>query len=306
MSSKLILNYSSILTATLCFGLSFVLFRKGLAKSFASLIGLLAVRGIMSVITVALLFHRKQLGIPLHLSYDIYFYSYWTSVALQIVLQLMVIYSVYRVAMKPLEGLQQIGKIVFRWATAVSLVLSLVVAFGPHSGSALYFPTLMAQAQSGESVLTVCLLVFVCLAARPLGVTYRSRPFGVLLGLGFSATSGLVLSAWFTTTETQSLYAPVFAWGAALSVMTMAIWGAYFVMPEPQRKMILLPTTSPYFHWNSISEALGDDPGVVAVSGFSPDMLAPAELAAFTSASRPSAREALEHSVPVEAFAAAR
>ena len=48
--------------------------------------------------------------------------------------------------------------------------------------------------------------------------------------------------------------------------------------------MILLPTTSPFFFRNRISEILGDAPGQVAVAGFSPDMLAPAEIEMLTSA----------------------
>jgi hypothetical protein len=56
-------------------------------------------------------------------------------------------------------------------------------------------------------------------------------------------------------------------------------------MPEPVRQMVLLPTTSPYFLWNSISEALGDSPGNVVIAGFKPDMLAPAELAVLSGAS---------------------
>ncbi len=50
--------------------------------------------------------------------------------------------------------------------------------------------------------------------------------------------------------------------------------------------MVLLPTTSPYFLWNAISEALGDEPGFVAIAGFTPDMLAPAELTVLTAASK--------------------
>ena len=46
--------------------------------------------------------------------------------------------------------------------------------------------------------------------------------------------------------------------------------------------MVLLPTTSPFFFWNKVSEALGDAPGMVAVAGFTPDMLAPAELKALS------------------------
>ena len=47
--------------------------------------------------------------------------------------------------------------------------------------------------------------------------------------------------------------------------------------------MILLPTTSPFFTWNRISEALGDEPGYVAIAGFKPQMLAAAELKVLSS-----------------------
>jgi hypothetical protein len=65
----------------------------------------------------------------------------------------------------------------------------------------------------------------------------------------------------------------------------VAIWGTYFALPEPERKLILLPTTSPFFLWNRISEALGDAPGHVAIAGFNPTMLAPAELQMLTAPS---------------------
>jgi hypothetical protein len=53
--------------------------------------------------------------------------------------------------------------------------------------------------------------------------------------------------------------------------------------------MILLPTTSPFFTWNRISEALGDEPGYVAIAGFKPQMLAAAELKVLSSATHKAA-----------------
>jgi hypothetical protein len=59
---------------------------------------------------------------------------------------------------------------------------------------------------------------------------------------------------------------------------TLLIWSAYFAFPEPKRRIIVLPTTSPFLRWNQISMALGDDPGFVAVGGIPPELFAPAEL----------------------------
>ncbi len=60
--------------------------------------------------------------------------------------------------------------------------------------------------------------------------------------------------------------------------MSLCIWSAYFAFPEPKRRLIVLPTTSPFLRWNQISLALGDEPGYVAVGGIPPELFAPAEL----------------------------
>ena len=60
--------------------------------------------------------------------------------------------------------------------------------------------------------------------------------------------------------------------------LTLLVWSAYFAFPEPKRRIITLPTTSPFLRWNQISLALGDDPGHVAIGGIPPELFAPAEL----------------------------
>jgi hypothetical protein len=87
-----------------------------------------------------------------------------------------------------------------------------------------------------------------------------------------------VQAAWLATAGAQSLYSSIYLVSTLGSLISVSIWGTYFALPEPERKMILLPTTSPFFTWNRISEALGDEPGYVAVGGIKPQMLAAAEL----------------------------
>ena len=50
--------------------------------------------------------------------------------------------------------------------------------------------------QRTQSILTLCLLLFVCFAIRPMGLSYRSRIFGVSFGLGVMATTDMIQSAW--------------------------------------------------------------------------------------------------------------
>jgi hypothetical protein len=193
--------------------------------------------------------------------------------------------------MRPLQGLQQIGKVIFRWVAAVAIAVSLAIAIAPYlSASSVTGTTATAeiasitgQIQQGTNVLSLCLLLFVCFAIRPLGLTFRSRIFGVTLGLGFIAVSSLVQTAWFSVTGAQTIYSSIYLVGIAGSLAAFCTWGAYMALPEPRRELVLLPTTSPFFTWNRISEALGDEPGFVAVAGFKPDMLASAELKVLSS-----------------------
>jgi hypothetical protein len=262
------------------------MWRKRLVRDFAFLVALISVIGIETGITILTLFFRTELGIPRLLDYQIYFYSYWSCYFVEYALLLLVIYSVFRQAMKPMEGLHRAGKVVFRWVCGVSVALSVGLAIGPHMTGFNYIATAATQIQQAVSILILCLLLFVCFSTRYLGLTYRSHIFGVSLGLGVLATGTLIECAWYSTKGAQSLYSPMYLFSSLGVCAAMLTWVTYFAIPTPERKMILLPTTSPFFLWNRISEALGDQPGFVAVAGFKPDMLAPAELTVFTAASR--------------------
>ena len=210
------------------------------------------------------------------IAYTAYFYVYWISFALESILTLIVVYSVYRLAMAPLKGLQQLGMLVFRWAASISVVVSLGSAFAPNMTGAKYIIAAISQLQRTQSILTLCLLVFVCFAILPMGLNYGSRIFGVSLGLGMLATNDLVESAWMALNP--SLHTVYNLVNGIVICLVLAIWTAYFIIPEPKRRIIVLPTTSPFLRWNQISQVLGDNPGFVAVGGMPPELLAPAEL----------------------------
>jgi hypothetical protein len=244
-------------------------------KQFFFLAVLLATRVVAAGAGLAILrygarFFGGQLG------YLIYFYLYWGAFALQSILMLAVICSMYRMAMAPLKGLQNLGMLIFSWVGGISILLALGLSAAPHVTTTHYVLAFVAQMQRTQSILLLCLLLFVCFAIRPMGLSYRSRIFGVSLGLGIMATSDLVQSAWighvkdsFGNIETIHDFA---------ICLTLTLWTVYFAIPEPKRRMITLPTTSPFLRWNQISEVLGDSPGHVAIAGLPPEMLAPAEI----------------------------
>lgn len=287
MSTVVLLRDLSIAECASSFCVAGVFLYKRAWTKFSLLFGLIVVRAISGSILIPLLFFRKDLGISLPVAFNTYFYTAWISGAVQALLLIAVIYHVYKEAMRPLQGLQRIGKIIFRWVAVVSIAVSVAIAAGPHPSSANFVGSIgaaVSQIQQGTFVLTLCLLLFVCFAIRPLGLTFRSQIFGVSLGLGVTAVAFLVQAAWIATMGAASLYSPIFLVSTIGSLASVCIWGLYFALPEPERKMILLPTTSPFFTWNRISEALGDEPGYVAIAGFKPQMLAAAELKVLSSA----------------------
>jgi len=178
--------------------------------------------------------------------------------------------------MAPLKGLQTLGMLVFRWVAAISVAVAIGVAVTPHLSGIKFMVAMVTQLQQTSSILTLCLLLFVCFAIRPMGLSYNSRIFGVSLGLGILATVNLVNAAWLT--HSPNMYSTISLVNSLAVGLTLLMWSAYFAFPEPKRRIIVLPTTSPFLRWNQISLALGDDPGYVAVGGIPPELFAPAEI----------------------------
>ena len=255
-----------------------VLLSMGRAKSlrtFSSLSFLLSFRLLADLAYLPFLVFAGH-GIERHLAYRIYFYVYWTEYALDAALSLIVIYGIFRLAMEPLKGLQTLGSLVFKWAGAISIAVAAGVALTPHQSGLRVMLGMATQFQRTSSILTLCLLLFVCFAIRPMGLSFKSRIFGVSLGLGFQASFSLVAAAWVS--HVPSVFSLVSSLTQVAGLVTLLIWSAYFTFPEPKRRIIVLPTTSPFLRWNQISEVLGDEPGYVAIAGVPPEIFAPAEI----------------------------
>jgi len=303
MTTKLLLEYADILTALLSAAVLIALYRRRALRDFAFLAAFLATEIVNQSIQVPLLFFRKALGLKIEVAFPLFLYSHAVIFCIQSLLLIGVIYSVFSLAMRPLVGLHKIGKVVFRWVAGVAATLSLAFALGPHlfmSGNAATseITRISGQLQQGINVLTLCLLLFVCFSTKPLGLTYRSHIFGVTLGLGVFATTQLVEAAWMATAQAHSLYSGVYLFATIGCCVAYSVWGVYFAMPEPERGMVLLPTTSPYFLWNRISEALGENPGSVAVAGFKPEMLHETELMLLTAQSKAARQKEREAASP--------
>lgn len=275
MTEKEFLHFLAYLSPVLCVMIVYLLTRSKATKAYVYLVALLAFKALSSGISLVLLYLVGH-GVSKYTIYPYYFYTYWGSFAVESILALFVIYGIFKLAMDPLPGLKKLGMLIFRWVGAISVAVALGVAFAPHASGIQFMTATITQLQQTSSILTLCLLLFVCFAIRPMGLSYRSRIFGVSLGLGMMATASLCTAAMIS--HSGNMYTTFSIVAGIAECSALLTWSAYFTFPEPQRKMILLPTTSPFLRWNQISMVLGDEPGYVALGEVSPDVFAPAEL----------------------------
>ena len=260
----------------LCLAGLFAIYHRRQLKAYWFLGSFLGFRAFTDIYLGILVLFSTHHMVERHLLYKIYFYSYWSTYTVAAILGFAMIYGLYNLAMAPLPGLQRLGRLMFRWAAGIALALAGAMALGPHVTGIQYAISFVSQLQQTQSVLTLCMLFFVCLAVRPMGLSHRSKIFGVSIGLGVLATNDLVASAWLS--HMHILASKVTVIGDFAAVVALLIWTGYFAIPEPKRRMVMLPTTSPFLRWNQISAALNDAPGFVALGEVTMDMFAPAEV----------------------------
>lgn len=273
MDAAWLVSFLFYLEPVFCVAAIYFLLRSRTWRSYVYLMALLSVRMLSDLVLLGAI-HLTFISAPI--GYRIYFFTYWGSYAIEAVLSILVIYSIFKLSMAPLKGLQSLGMLIFRWIAAISVAVTVGLAIAPNQSGKEFIVGLVSQMQRTSSILTLCLLIFVCFAIRPMGLSHRSRIFGIGLGLGLMATVSLVDAAWLA--HNSDMQSTINVINGLAMCAALCIWATYFALPEPKRRMILLPTTSPFHRWNQISAALGDEPGFVAIGGIPPELFAPAEI----------------------------
>ncbi len=200
-------------------------------------------------------------------AYYIYFYVYWVSYGIQAILMLRVLHEMFRHALRSVPGMQKMGRPIFFWVLVVSIILACASGASGITSHASGMSVMLASAQvlaRSQSVLALCLLSFLAFASHTLGVSFGSRIFGVVFGFGLMATGTLVNAA--VLARVPSLTSSANIAFEFVYLVSISIWCVYFLRPEPARRMVAVPVSSPLVRWNEIAQALGNPAGQVAVS----------------------------------------
>ena len=226
-------------------------------RRFPALFAYVAVRLTSSVILHLLLQAHRFIAVSEKAVYSCYFYTYWCSYVAGAIIVFLVIQELFKSSMDPFPGLKWLGAISFRWVSSISLVATSAALLTPGGKGNKFFLALVAQAMRCESIFILSLLLFLLLAAGKLGLSYRSRVFGISFGFGIMAASDLVISSGFLHLGGDMLTSTVSVVTTSASLMTLAVWSAYFVVPEPARRFTALSSTSPLARWNEIATTFG-------------------------------------------------
>jgi hypothetical protein len=185
----------------------------------------------------------------------VYCTLFWVAYGASGVLTFLTAQQIFRDALEPLPGLRRLALVVFRWVAVVSVALSVLPAIVPLFFRSQSLQVTVLQAMRCVSVLEFCLLAFILLSARALGISWRSRIVGITLGFGVLAVVDTVCFMFLLRPGSHLLpWVLVRETGSAVAA---GVWLVSLLMHEPNRAAVSLGSTSQLHKWNEIAVALG-------------------------------------------------
>ncbi len=162
----------------------------------------------------------------------LYYYGYWGTICVSVVLSFFVLQEVFRDAFRPFEALRDLSIILFRWAALVLLLvagMSAIAAINQNQPDNITSTVLLVD--RNVRVMLCGLVFFLLMFSEYLGISRRHVLFGVAVGFGFiSAIHMLVATAVAHQTILQRTTLSSINSGAY--VIACLIWLAYVGYPK--------------------------------------------------------------------------
>jgi hypothetical protein len=204
----------------------------------------------------------------------VYFSVYWVGAALSDFAAIAVLYEIFCAAFKPFAGLQDLAKVVFKWAAACIVFVGFLVLISTPQAGPVKNHWIFICVDGFERtvyIMQCALLMFLFLGAQHLGISRRSRVFGFAFGFGFHAFLQLLVFSSLINSHISKL--PLLAQLVPqVYYASLLIWVGYLVQPDPARQSLHIPITSPLLRWNEVALALGHSGGKVAIMNSEPFM----------------------------------
>jgi hypothetical protein len=165
-------------------------------------------------------------------SADNYFYAYWTGNTLSILLAVAVMDEVWRNLFRPYEGLQKLGSLIFRWASAVLLVIAISSAISGEGTAASRVKDTILNFDRSMRLMQCGLFLLLVLLSRLLKHFWRQHVFGIALGFGIFASVEFLVVSILLRYGDGHLQAMSLIKSATYNVATL-LWIAYIRQRRP-------------------------------------------------------------------------
>jgi len=205
----------------------------------------------LQILEFLVLYPVRKLG-----STNDYFYAYWVFSGLTGICSVAIICELLGAVLKPFIGLRDAGKLLFRWAAAVMVIMALVIASSSHTEGRNYLVSAVLELERCMRVVQCGLLLFVLCCSKYLGISSSDRTYGLTLGFGLNASTNLILLSMSTYMGAHFDHSVSLGMSMAYNLAAI-LWMGYILKPEPARNLIHLPISSPLVRWNEIATAMG-------------------------------------------------
>jgi len=164
-----------------------------------------------------------------------FFYVYWTTTALSIVVTFAVLLEIFKDAFRPYEALRDLSIILFRWcALVVLLVAGMWAITSWHENQIDNITNGIYMVERSVRMMQCGLVFFMLLFSEYLGISRRNVLFGISIGFGFyAAINMLVMTA--LSHHTVIGKANLIRVNSAAYVVSMLVWLAYTALPATER-----------------------------------------------------------------------
>jgi hypothetical protein len=179
----------------------------------------------------------------------VYFWTYWVTEGVGLLLGFGVVYEVFGTLFLPHPALKRLARTVFRWSLAGLIILSCIVVYThpPTHQNGLTRAVLVFE--EATRIVEVGLLMFLFLFSSAFGLHWRQHVFGISLGLGIFVAIELIavtmrLQFGVATNPTFNLLRMV-SFNASL-----LIWLGYIAVPERVTSRADVPQPAQLEQWN--------------------------------------------------------
>jgi hypothetical protein len=159
-----------------------------------------------------------------------YFYAYWMTDAVCVVLGFAVIYEIYCGVFQHYDALRRLGGILFACAGIAVLVLAVWTASAPGAETGIVGVVLLLE--RSVRLMQCGLVLFLFLAAFYFGLPWQNYRFGIALGFGVFASIELAAVAvhWQIGESVAAVCSQINSAAYSSGVM---IWLCYLLAPKP-------------------------------------------------------------------------